>query len=294
MKTSVVVLARNFEYGLVSLRDRSIFCLNSLIDSFDEVSYVDWGSPNHSLLYDIKDHLNFKGNLKHFVITPEVAEILTGGDPKAQKPCEVLARNIGIRRSTGDWIVSTNIDIISPSREELTTLFNSLDRKTMYTISRRGVDFEEMKQAHNLSGHQGDVYSNWKYLKQYLDETSEPRKVTEKIAENDDYSIINCCGDFQCATKEVWNTIKGFEEDLIYTLYSDTNVQMKSVMHGYGLKALFDPGVYHIDHGPGGGGFMSGLNPVANDPYRALGYRGTTLNKPTWEFSDIEIEYEIL
>ncbi len=294
MKTSVVVLARNFEYGLVSLRDRSIFCLNSLIDSFDEVSYVDWGSPNHSLLYDIKDRLNFKGNLKHFVITPEVAEILTGGDPKAQKPCEVLARNIGIRRSTGDWIVSTNIDIISPSREELTTLFNSLDRKTMYTISRRGVDFEEMKQAHNLSGHQGDVYSNWKYLKQYLDETSEPRKVTEKIAENDDYSIINCCGDFQCATKEVWNTIKGFEEDLIYTLYSDTNVQMKSVMHGYGLKALFDPGVYHIDHGPGGGGFMSGLNPVANDPYRALGYRGTTLNKPTWEFSDIEIEYEIL
>ena len=81
MKTSIVVMARNHEYGTVSLRDRSIFCLNSLIDSFDEVTYIDWDSPSHSLIYDIKDQLNLKGNLKHFVISEENVKLLTEGIP---------------------------------------------------------------------------------------------------------------------------------------------------------------------------------------------------------------------
>jgi hypothetical protein len=64
-------------------------------------------------------------------------------------------------------------------------------------------------------------------------------------------------------------------------------------MHGYGLKALFNPPVFHIDHGPGGGGFMSGYNPIANDPYRAIMGQGKTENMESWGFSEIDIEYEI-
>lgn len=292
MKISVTVIARNYEYGSVSLRDRAIFCLNSLIDTFDEVTYVDWASPTHSLLYDIKDELNFKGNLKHFVITPEISHILSNENPNIQKPCEVLARNIGIRRSTGDWCVSTNIDIICPSRDELLSLFQSLDSNTMYTISRRGVDFEKMKEYHKSLQSENSIYHDWKLIRNYLNSTIGERNIEEKILDGDDYSLINCCGDFQCASKHIWEDIRGFEEDLVYALYTDTNVQKKAVMHGYGLKALFDPPVFHIDHGPGGGGFMSGYNPIANNPYRAIISQEKTLNSESWGFGETEIEYE--
>ena len=123
MTISAIVIARNDNYG-GNLIERSTYCLNTAINTYDEVIYIDWNSETHSLLYDIKDNIQFKGNLKHIVIPPEIASILTNNDPNAQKCCEVLARNIGIRRATGDWILSSNIDIIHPSREDLEKKIN--------------------------------------------------------------------------------------------------------------------------------------------------------------------------
>ena len=40
-----------------------------------------------------------------------------------------------------------------------------------------------------------------------------------------DISLVDCCGDFQIAHKDLWNDIRGFEERLVYCLYTDTNVQ---------------------------------------------------------------------
>ena len=82
MKISAVIVSRNDNYG-GHLNERATYCLNSAIETFDEVIYVDWNSED------------FKGNLKHIVITPEVAKILTNNDPHAQVCCEVLGRNIG-------------------------------------------------------------------------------------------------------------------------------------------------------------------------------------------------------
>jgi hypothetical protein len=293
MITSAVVIARNHEYGTVSLRDRSIFCLNSLINSFDEVIYVDWDSPEHSLIYDIKDELQLKGNLKHFAISSDIVKILTEGIPNIQKPCEVLARNIGIRRAKGDWLVSTNIDIICPKEHELKNLFKSLDQNTMYTISRRGVEFEEIKQFNNTLSNNDKLYSNWSLIRDYLNENVKESTPPEKVITGDDYSLISCCGDFQCASRHIWEDIKGFEERLVYALYTDTNLQKKAVMHGYGLKALYEPYLFHINHGPGGGGFLSGYNPIANDPYKTIILQGKTENTDTWGFGNIEIEYEM-
>ena len=115
MKISAVIVSRNDNYG-GHLNERATYAINSAIDSFDEVIYVDWNSDTHSLIYDIEHNLQSKGNLKHTAIPPALASAFTNYDPHAQKCCEVLARNIGIRRATGDYIVSTNIDIIQPKR----------------------------------------------------------------------------------------------------------------------------------------------------------------------------------
>ena len=289
MKLSAVVISRNDNYG-GNLADRATYCLNSLIDTFDEVFYIDWNSPTHSLLYDIEDRLTKKGNLEHIVITPEVASMFTNNDPHAQVCCETLARNIGIRRATGDYIVSTNIDVIAPKRDHLEKAINELDKNTFYTISRRHVEWKDIEKFHGGER----KYSDWKALRDHLIENSEERKYDEKVVDGDDYSIINCCGDFQLAHKDIWHEIKGFEEELIYVLYSDTNVQKKVIKHGFNLKAIYSPALFHIFHGKGGGGFLDGINRKTNDMYRAVTSQEKTENKETWGFSPIEIEYELL
>jgi hypothetical protein len=215
MKISAVIVSRNDNYG-GQLNERATYCFNSAIDTYDEVIYVDWNSPTHSLLYDIKDNIKFKGNFKHFVITPEIASILTNHDPNAQKCCEVLARNIGLRRATGDYLVSTNIDIIHPKRNELEDIINQMDSDTFYTISRRSLDWEVIKEFHN-----GDIiFDKWLPLREHLICNIEERHFDEKTVEGDDYSVINCCGDYQIASKHIWESIRGMEEDLIYSLYA--------------------------------------------------------------------------
>lgn len=288
MKISAIIISRNDNYG-GNLLERATYCINSAIDTYDEVFYIDWNSPTHSLLYDIKHNLQFKGNLKHIVVSPEIASLITNYDPYAQVCCETLARNLGLRRAKGDWIISTNIDVIQPCRNHLEKLITTIDSNTFYTISRRPVELDDIKKFHG-----GECkYKDWKSLREYLIQNSEERYYEEKVNNGDDYSIINCCGDFQLATKHIWNEIRGFEEDLIYVLYSDTNVQKKAVMHGFGLKALYDPALFHINHGRGGGGFLDGINKKTNDPYRAIITQEKTLNSDSWGFGDTEIEYEI-
>jgi len=290
MKLSAVIVSRNDNYG-GHLKERATLCLNSFIETFDEVWYIDWNSPTHSLIWDIEKDLNLKGNLNHICITPEVASILTSNDPQAQVCNEVLGRNLGISRSTGDFIVSSNIDIICPKRQDLEDVINNIfEPNTFYTISRRHTTLEDIK------SHQGGEidYKNWMSMRDKLIETSSERTTGESIIRGDDYSIINCCGDFQIASKEVWNEIRGFEEDLIYTLYSDTNVQKKAVKHGFGLKALYSPSLFHIYHGKGGGGFLDGVNKKVNDMYRAIINQNKTENQPTWGFKNTEIEYETI
>jgi len=290
MKTAVITFSRNDGY---KEKERFAIHLNTLLETFDEVNYVDWNSPTHSLLWDIKDNLQLKDNLKHFVITPEIALYLTNNNPDVQKCCEVLARNIGIRRATGDYVVSTNIDIIHPKREDIESIISDSDNNTMITLSRREVTWDIIKEFHG-----GELkYNEWDKLRDYIYINSEERKHEEKTVSSDDYSIINCCGDFQLAPKHVWDNIRGFEEELIYPLFADTNVQKKSVMHGHGLKAIYNPPMFHINHGSkgwGGGGIADGINKKSNDQYRAVVYQQLTENLDSWGFGETEIEFEII
>lgn len=291
MKITAIIISRNDNYG-GHLNERATYAINSAINTYDEVIYVDWNSDKGSLLYDILDNLQTKGNLKHIVIPPNIASALTNYDPQAQKCCEVLARNIGIRRATGDYIVSTNIDIIQPKRKDIFKLIEQKGNRDFFTtVSRRPMEWETIK---DFQG--GDYnFANWSAFRDYAYENSVPRNKLEKTTPGDEYSIINCCGDFQLAPKEVWYAIRGFEEELIYPLYADTNVQKKAKLKGYNLTGEFSPPLFHINHGSkgwGGGGIADGVNKKANNIHRAITYQEETTNKTTWGFSDIEIETE--
>ena len=289
MKISAVIISRNDNYG-GHLNERATYALNSAIDTYDEVIYVDWNSPTHSLLYNVKDNLQLKGNLKHFVITPEIASLMTNNDPDVQKCCETLARNIGIRRAEGDWIVSTNIDVIHPKREEVEDIIKVNGNDTMITLSRREVTWDIIKEFHK-----GEIkFQDWKALRDHISENSEKREVYEKVVSGDDYSLINCCGDFQLASNKVWKQIKGFEEQMAYACFQDTNVQKKAVLNGFGLQAIYDVPLYHMSHRGMGNDGSSPSKQYYNDAWDWVEYFQESQNTDNWGFSDIEIEYEII
>lgn len=293
MKIGVVVVNRNdgykdFERGLIHFK--------SMLDTFDEVTYIDWNSPNGSFLWEIKDQLPKTNKLKHFVISPDVVNYLIR-DPQAQKCNEGLSRNIGIRRSNCDWVVSTNIDIIPPKREDLIDLIHASNPNTFYTISRR----EASKEIIYKYGS-----NNWKELREELYNTIPERHFPAKVTPNDYYSIINSCGDFQLAHKNVWNSIKGFEENMLYACFIDTNVQKKAVINKHKLQALTNPPVFHMEHGayytkedgsrvsdPNHKGAYTGDTKAYNDAWKWVEYFQESENDDNWGLAETEIEFEI-
>ncbi|MEM1296763.1 MAG: hypothetical protein AAGH89_15465 [Verrucomicrobiota bacterium] len=285
-----MIVSRNDNYG-GNLLERSTYCLQSAISTFDEVFYVDWNSPTNSLLEDVKAHLSFRGNLKHIVVSPAMAESFLEGDQEAQRCCEVLGRNIGIRRATGDWIVSTNIDIIMPERKVLVNRFQKLDEGTFYTVARRDVTLEEIAAFH---GNDELNYSDFGPLQDHLvGRNIGPRApIPEEIG--DKHSLIDCCGDFQMAHRNVWNTIRGFEERFTGALYTDTNVQKKAWQYGHAPEAIFDLPVFHIDHGKGSGGLHESGSVRRNDIKQAIYSKAVTTNGDDWGFSEEDLEIEIL
>ncbi len=191
MKLGVVVVNRNDGYKDF---ERGIIHFKSMLDTFDEVTYIDWNSPSGSFLWEIKNQLPQTGKIKHFIIPQEiVSQIIT--DPNAQKCNETLSRNIGIRRSNADWIVSTNIDIITPKREDLLSTIKNLNNNTFYTVSRR-------------EGPKDIIYkyphTEWEKIREELYQIIPERHFPAMVTPNDRYSLINCCGDFQLASREVW------------------------------------------------------------------------------------------
>ena len=293
MKTSFILYSRNDGY---KEKERLLIHINTILETFDELIYVDWNSETHSLLYEIYDDLPKTGKIKHFVITPEYHNILTQGDPDVQSCNNVLSVNIALRRTDADWIVIGNIDIIPPTKEEFIEFLSKADQNTFYTFSRRDINYEEILQnKDNLDKH-----------RKYLNQTTSPRYFPAKVSPNDNYSIINCCGDFQLAHKNVWNQVKGLEEQMLYSCYVDTNVQKKAVLNGFGLQAIYDIPVYHMSHTDGKNRIPQGgdLNtlfeaettkpPKYNNLWKWVEYFKASENLDTWGFSNIEIEYETI
>jgi hypothetical protein len=124
------------------------------------------------------------------------------------------------------------------------------------------------------------------------------------VTPNDTYSLINCCGDFQLAHKNVWSTIKGLEEQMIYSCFVDTNVQKKAVLNGFGLEAVYDVPVYHMSHKtnriPQGGDLNTMHDsenvrpPKFNDAWDWIEFFAKSENEDDWGLADVEIEYELI
>ena len=283
MKTAALLYVRNDGY---KENERVIACLSSMLDTFDEVILLDWNSPEDKkpLLWEIKDRLPQTGKLKHYIIPPSAANALTYEDQDAQVCTQVISTNLMLRRCDADWIVATTIDILAPKREKLLEFLSNADPKTFYTVSRRDFEINDLEQF---------GFDKWKEYRDHLDTVSQPRYFPAKVTPNDNYSIINCCGDFQIAHKSVWEGIKGYEEEMIYACFQDTNIQKKAVVYGYDLQAIYDLPLYHMSHKGMGNDGSSPSKQKYNDALVWVEWFKESNNTDNWGYKNIEIEYEV-
>jgi FkbM family methyltransferase len=298
-KTAAIIFGRNDNY---KEKERFIIHLNTMLDTFDEVIYIDWNSPTNSFLYEVIDKIHHTGRLKHYIIPPEYANMMTMGDKDAQTCNASLAFNIGIRRTDAEWIVLSTTDIIPPTKEVLNEFIQKSNKNSFYTLSRRDIEYKDI--IDNL-----DTLDEYR---KYLDKSTTPRYFPAKVTPNDNYSIFNCCGDFQLASKNLWYKIRGYEEMMLYSCFVDTNVQKKAVLYGFDLIPVYDVPLYHMSHQnhlPQGGNTENlhkngeEKSPKYNDAnywvenfdkYLEHDNIMYSRNADTWGFSNIEIEFEII
>jgi hypothetical protein len=281
MKTAAILFCRNDGY---KEDERVIVCLNSMIETFDEVWYIDWNSPEDkgSLLWKIEDKLIKQGKVKHIIIPPSIAKQLS---PNGSVVNGLIPPNLVFRRTDADWIVATTMDIIAPKKETFKNFLKTADPNTFYTIERRDIEYSDVEAF---------GFDNWREYRDYLDTTTQPRYWRAQVTPNDKYSLINCCGDFQLASRHVWNTVKGFEEQMIHACYPDTNVQKKAVLNGFGLEAIFNVPLYHMSHVGMENDGSSPSKQKYNDPWEWVEFFEESQNDNDWGLNNIEIEFEII
>ena len=254
MTISAIICGRNDNYG-GHLIERATYSINSLLETFDEVVYVDWNTEHGKKILTDELEIKDRSKLKVITITPDKVKELTNGE-KIQPMCEVLSRNIGIRNTTGDIIVSTNIDIIAPPRNQLDLVVSNLKPMELLTITRKDIELSDMNKAFNTIPFRNERMSllfgvdsiHNKLMSPYLEMTKE---IIDKFPEKNHHtlaSIICGCGDFQIAHKETWYKIKGFEESMKKRQYSDTTVQYKVIMENGIVRASNFPPIYHLEH----------------------------------------------
>jgi hypothetical protein len=291
--TAAILGCRNDDY---KEDERVIVCLNSMIETFDEIYFCDWNTPSDKepLLWKIKDYIPKTGKIKHFIISEKNATYLTDCIPNISPFYGTLAYNLLIRRCTADWIASTMIDIIAPKKENLDNFLSVANKDTFYSVSRRNVEYSELEKI---------GFDNWKEFRDKLDIESEPRYWPAKVTPNDEYSLINCCGDFQLAHRDIWHKIKGFEEQMVYACFNDTNVQKKAVLNGFRLEAYYDLPLYHLSHKNMvvQGGDLNTLHENAkktpilyNDAWNWVEWFNESQNDENWGLADTDIEFEII
>ncbi len=258
---SAVLFSLNDNYTN-DMKERFIICINYMIECVDEIIYIDWGSPDNISLFEleyIRKNISDLSKIKHLKFTREQIQIIVPKDKHFIQ--QSIIRNIGIRAATSDYIISTNVDIIFPTRKDLQQILEKDDQRTFYTMNRVDIDIKFVvalynntkDQLRNVLSHYTQYRGLQKDLQpvEFFKESSQTQldPNSEAYRQHCRYSGIWNCGDFQMAHRDIWHTIKGFEEKMLDSAFGgDSNIQKKACNYGYSLTVLTRPFVFHMSH----------------------------------------------
>lgn len=233
---SIVVTSRNDDYG-GPYTDRVLRPLQFNCDRLAEhgvafeVILVEWapipGRPRLSELLPRELSPAASSALRRIVVHPGYQAALTQ-NPR-QRYLEYLAKNAGIRRAAGAFVLATNGDIMLGREVVKVLAAGQLAARTIYRAARC-----DIKLGIDQTG------LGWEALE---DPSNHDRRPTLRPP------LFNGgTGDFLLADRETWHWLRGFNE--VYRA-ARSGVDLNFLVKAYGARVpIVDVGspVYHINH----------------------------------------------
>lgn len=179
---------------------------------------------------------------------------------------EYVAKNIGIRRAIGEYILVTNLDIVF-SEEMITRLTGPLTPDVVYRANRHDLGIYEIpdaigvddavalckKSTNRIWTSHGLLYTSWprwwhRFMRRprlrnllmapmfnSLRTLFPPRTIHDAAA-----------GDFVLAHHNAWAQVRGYSQDLVDAHLDGYNIAM-FVCHGF-RQVILDEPIFHINH----------------------------------------------
>jgi hypothetical protein len=243
---SIVIASRNDRYAGGMLRRLQV-CASALVaqmERFDvpaELILIDWNPPPGKDLWSALKWPSLVRRCTIRVIT--VPARLHATFPFADRLPILIhrARNVGIRRATGSFVLPTSADILLS--DELTEWFGQrqLDPSGMYRVARRDVPIEALDHASHKK--------RLKYCRKHVQQVHE-RGPSHRISGLPDL-FTNGAGDFTLLSREMYFRLRGVpEEREFHSMHFDSVFCFMAHAAGAREIELAEPlRIYHVDHG---------------------------------------------
>lgn len=274
---SIVATTRNDNHGGDLLRRTQAFVNSVYVQAkkFNlpvELIIVEWNPPADKPL--LKEVLappteGVPVTLRYIIVPQEIHNTYRFSD--SLPLYQMIAKNVGIRRAKGEFILSTNIDVLFSDLCFETLAQRALQKGAFYRANRCDVPKEVMeRETHaeqliysrknilrrlgNAPGH--EALSGPKILFQYPKIASVLNRLLVWVWQKSHpgefaHFVIDfmACGDFTLMSREDWMDIDGYVELDMYSIHIDSMGLWSACAKG--KKQIIFPYeacIYHIDH----------------------------------------------
>jgi predicted O-methyltransferase YrrM len=261
-KLSIVATARNDNHGGHLLRRMQIFINGILALSHKyqlpvELILVEWNPPPDQP--KLAQALSWPK--QHDFCAVRIIEVPSAIHQRykyaAKLPLyQMIAKNVGIRRAHGPFILATNIDILCSEELFAFLATGNLEKGKIYRVNRYDVHQDVPLEA--------SIEEQLTYCQQHLIRINEKYGTSNLLTGEfhrtgyypsvslSDYLHTNACGDFQLMAREDWETVRGYAELDMYSFYLDSALAYLAYFLGITQVVLPDPmRTYHIEHDSG-------------------------------------------
>jgi hypothetical protein len=243
---SVVIASRNDAYagGMLRRLQVSINAFVAQMERFDlpsELVLVDWNPPAGKELWQALQWpaTTHRCTIRVITVPPQVHATFPFAD---RLPILIhRARNVGIRRARGEFILPTSPDILLSDELARWLARRQLDPARMYRVVRRDVPEKAL-----------DIQSHEKRLKYCRTNVRQAHsRDTSYRIEGLPHLFTNAAGDFTLLSRDMYLRLCGIpEERAFHSMHFDSVFCFMA--HAAGAREtelLYPLRIYHVDHG---------------------------------------------
>jgi hypothetical protein len=278
-RVSFVVGSRNDDHGGNPRRRTELFihtlaALARRVGLDAELVIVEWNTPSeraplHAALTWPAD----PGPLDIRVITVPPAVHQQVKNAERVPFFQMIAKNVGIRRARGEFVIATNIDLIFSEPLVWCLAHGPLDPGCVYRVDRLDLGLRDLPDGLDLDEQLALCSLNVARVCETRGTIEYPRATLRAryghaaapfrgFAPDELAALLGrgaqrrphfeACGDFTMLARTEWERLRGYPELPLYSMHQDSILLKMAIVAGLRHVVLRDPmRSYHIEHGMG-------------------------------------------